>query len=281
MSISREELVKLVVAKLAFIDSSGEKHVRIDDIAKITGLEKRKIETNILFGKISTLGDELNQENAEDLIKVRLLGQTHPEIEPRLISFISDILKNIPHDADANAQPIPLPESPINKPPLTPESIIKYFIIVDGSNILYWMAANNLDDKVNLIPLLIALTAIKRKGFDFCCYFDDKQRFELREQQPEQFKELENFRKRYSKSFSKVGYADDFIVLDAKRTKRKVLSNDKFRDNETRLPRLPKSQLIEGAVANCQISIPKLDIIESLHSDLRKAVRDLVTEFNK
>lgn len=279
MSISREDLIKRVVTKLAFVDSNGKKRVRIDDIAKITGLEKRIVETNILFGRISTLGEELDEENAEALIGERLLNYTHPEIEERLISEIS---QNISEAAVATTQPITVPESLIINPPLTPESIIKYFIIVDGSNVLYWMAANNLDDKVNLIPLLIALSAIKRKGFDFCCYFDAKQIFEIQEQQPEQFKELEKLRKKYkSKSFSVVSYADDFIVLDAKKTKRNVLSNDKFRDKETRLPRLPKSQLIDGAVANCQISIPKLDIIESLHSDLRKAVRDLETELNK
>jgi hypothetical protein len=279
MSESRENLIKQVVAKLAFVDRNGKKRVRIDEIAKISGLEKRIVETNLLFGKVSTLGEELNEESAEALL-YRLLNVSHPEIEERLVS---DVSQKSPAAVVAETQPTPVRESPANKPPLTLETIIKNFIIVDGSNVLYWMAANNLDDKVNLIPLLIALSAIKRNGFDFCCYFDSKQIFEVREQQPEQFKELETFRKnkRYSKSFSVVKYADDFIVLDAKRTKRKVLSNDNFRDKETRLPRLPKSQLIDGAVANCQITIPKLDIIESLHSNLKKAVRDLETELNK
>lgn len=280
MSMSREDLAKILVIKLVYVDGKSRKSVRVGDIAKEFGLEIKKVETNIRAAKISTLREsssELNEEETEKLIE-RLLW-IYPEIEER---FISEISQNIFTAPVAKTQQIPVPEFPINQPHLTPESIINNFIIINGSNVLYWLAANNLDGKVNLIPLLIALVAIKRKGFDFCCYFDAKQIFEIREQQPEQFKELEKLRKRYkAKSFSVVSYADDFIVLDAKKTKRKVLSNDKFRDKESRLSRLPKSQLINGAVANCQISMPKLDIIESLHSDLQKAVRDLEIELEK
>jgi hypothetical protein len=286
MSISREELVKLVVAKLAFVDGSGEKHVRIDEIAKITGLEKRIIERNILHGKISTLGEDLNEENAEKLIGERLLGQTRPEIEPRLISFISDILKNKLKAADAKPPPIPVPESPTNKPPLTPEIIIKNFIIVDGSNVLHWLKDARLDDRVNLIPLLILLTAMKRKTFSFWCCFDRSKELQLRDDQPKQFQELEKVRQKYKvQNYFSVAHggtsADDFIVLNAKNSGRRVLSNDRFRDEKTHVPRLPKKQLIPGMVGDCQILIPELEIIESLHSDLQKAVRDLETELNK
>ena len=51
---SHEELIEQVVVKLAFVDRDGKKRVRIDDIAKISGLEKRLVEKNLLFGKIQT-----------------------------------------------------------------------------------------------------------------------------------------------------------------------------------------------------------------------------------
>lgn len=272
MSISREELVRLVVAKLAFVDNSGNKRVRIDAIAKITGLENRIIETNILRGKISTLGEDLDEENAEKLIGERLLNYTHPEIEERLFS---DISQNISEAVVATTQ--------ISKPISDLKSIIEKFIIVDGSNVLHWMRANKLSKKIELIPLLIALTAIKKKGFDFCCYYDASQWFQMREQQPDQFRQFVKLREneKYRPYFSEAPggtSADDFILLDAKNSKRKVLSNDRFRDNPIQLP---ESQFIRGAVVNCQISIPKLHIIESLVSDLKKAVRDLELELNK
>ena len=153
MSISREDLIKKVVAILAFVDSNGKKRVRIDDIAKISGLENRKVETNIRVARISTLGEsssELNEENAEALIE-RLL-YTHPEIEERLISEISQYIPEAADDPDQ-----------FSKTVTDPISIIKNDIIVDGSNVLYWMMNNKQDDKVNLIPLLIVLSTLTRR----------------------------------------------------------------------------------------------------------------------
>jgi hypothetical protein len=277
---SREDLIEQVVVKLAFVDRNGKRRVRIDDIAKISGLEKRVVEKNLLFGKIQTLGEELYEENAKALLD-RLLNYTRPEIEETLVS---NFFENIPRVTNATIQPTPVSEPAPNKQSLTPESIIKNFVIVDGSNVLYWLKDNLQEDKPNLIPLLILLSALKRKGFDFHCLFDRSRELALRDYQPEQFHEFKKIQKKYPIYFAIAPggtSADDFIVLDAKNSKRRVLSKDRFLDRMTRVPRLPKNQLISGMVANGQIAITPLDIIESLHHDLRKAVRDLEIELNK
>jgi hypothetical protein len=202
----------------------------------------------------------------------------HPEILDRLVSKPS---LNTPETSAIATQGATASESPKRNEVSDLKSIIEKFIIIDGSNVLHWMEDNRQADKVNLIPLVIVLTAIRRKGFDFCCYFDASKIFETREKQPEQFKEFEIILKKYPIYFSVAPggtSADDFIILDAKNSKRKVLSNDRFRDHPIQLP---KNQFIKGAVVNCQIAIPMLNIIESLISDFRKAMRDLESELKK
>jgi hypothetical protein len=255
--------------------------VRIYDIAKKTGLENKTVLTRAKALRIADAkvpSSVLDEETAKWLIEE--LVRMHPEVADKLHSNRS---VEIPEANTGTIQTEPVNEPPQKVLIIDPKSIIEKFIIVDGSNVLHWMKANKLSQKTELIPLLIVLTAIKKKGFDFCCYYDASQWFRMREQQPEQFREFKKLREneKYRTCFSEAPggtSADDFILLDAKNSKRKVLSNDRFRDNPIQLP---EGQFIRGAVVNCQISIPKLDIIESLHSDLRKAVRDLETELNK
>lgn len=154
------------------------------------------------------------------------------------------------------------------------------FIIVDASNVLHWMKDSKLAETVDAVPLFLVLLGIKRKGREFCCYFDAKQIFEMKNCQPQQYQELEILRQRYPDRFSVITggiSADDFILLDAQRTGRMVLSNDRYRDNRIRLP---DTRFLRGAIANCQVMIPDLSIIESLTSDLKKLVRDLDYELS-
>jgi hypothetical protein len=256
-----DDLAKKLAAHLSHVGADGVRRVRLDDIAKALGLEFKKVVTRARALKIPTAGEpssELNLERTEDLILE--LIRTNPQIDQTGLA----------------AKFLPVSEPLKSKPALGPKAIIAKFIIIDGSNVFHWMKDNKQDDKVNLIPLLIILTALKREGFDFCCYVDANQEREMENKRPDHFKAYEKLRKTtYPMGFSGTpggASADAFILLDAKNSGRKVLSNDRFRDHPIQLPR---SQLIKGTVANCQIVIPDLGIVEPLILDLRKAVRDL------
>jgi Zc3h12a-like Ribonuclease NYN domain len=265
-----DNLAKELVEQLAHADSNGGKFIHVGDIADKFAIGLAKIQRITKSYKIITDGErssEINDEDAEKIITWLLY--IHPETKERLKNEISS--KTIKPVATPNLVTTPATQRTDLK------TLIEKFIIVDGSNVLHWMKDNNMDNKVNLIPLLIVLTALKRKSFNFCCYFDASQRFQLEEQQPQQYQEFKKLWKGRD-IFSIVPggeSADDYILLDAKNSNRKVLTNDRFRDNKIRLP---ENKFIKGAVTNCQVLIPKLEIIESMVLDLRKVVNDLQKE---
>jgi hypothetical protein len=156
-NMSNDDLAKLLVEELVHPQGENGRCVYVADLAKRLGLPIQIVQTNmkvLKFRSGTPLGC-LIPEDAESLI--HRLFYIHPEINKEALA--KDLPPNI-HLAPA-IEDESTPISPVTTRIPDPRAIIGNFIIIDASNVLHWMKDTNLDDKINLIPLLLILSAIR------------------------------------------------------------------------------------------------------------------------
>jgi hypothetical protein len=156
--------------------------------------------------------------------------------------------------------------------------------IVDGLNIVRTYSRRK--GHLSLEALLSVLLEIRRRGGAFICIFDANTQFELEEKAtaiskslylkltdslPDEFVEVPGGKR-----------ADDFILLQAAKNGRLIISNDRFRDYRTEYPWLERERngecIFKGTTIREHIEIPDLKLSIPLRKDIEGMTNELINQ---
>ena len=133
--------------------------------------------------------------------------------------------------------------------------------LLDGTNVCGWGQQTDAN-QFSLSPLMTLIVALRTlRGGKVLCIFDANTRFRLREVGQEHlYEEL----LRIPSTFVEVTggiRADDFLLQEANQSHCQIISNDRYRDYQSRYPWLAKEKmLVKGGILAGKIAIPHLEL---------------------
>src|SRR5436309_81324 len=105
--------------------------------------------------------------------------------------------------------------------------------LIDGTNVCGWGKANR-SDPLDLLPVLTLASELRRvRGDKFLCLFDASTRYKLMPGQDKCLNELLKF-KDYFAEVTGGMRADDFLLHEAEKSGLSVITNDRYRDYQSK-----------------------------------------------
>jgi hypothetical protein len=162
------------------------------------------------------------------------------------------------------------------------EFIKEYLEQADGLNII--RSYSRRKGYVSFEALLTILVEIRRRGGSFICIFDANTWYELgKKGKSGSDASYAKLRERFPDEFVEVpgrNRADEYILLQAEKNGRLIISNDRFKDYRTEYLWLNSEEqcLFKGTIIRGDIEMPDLKISLPVRKDIARMTEELISQ---